>query len=83
MNGAIFVVFDKSHGKACIVSIHLTHCMLFTCVCVCVCISKEVVEPGKELFKLLLLTLIAFLFGLLPFVDNFSQLGGFVFGIAA
>ena len=76
-----FVVFDISHGKACTVSIHLTHWML--CTCVCVCISKEVVEPGKELFKLLLLTLIAFLFGLLPFVDNFSQLGGFVFGIAA
>ncbi|EGD78270.1 hypothetical protein PTSG_09335 [Salpingoeca rosetta] len=44
---------------------------------------KQVVSPGRELFKLLLLTTCAFIFGLLPFVDNFSQLAGFVFGIAA
>jgi hypothetical protein len=32
--------------------------------------------PFRELFKLIVLLLVALAFGLLPYVDNFQQIGG-------
>jgi len=37
-------------------------------------------SPGFELFKLLLLLVFAFALGLLPYIDNWGNIGGFVFG---
>ena len=42
---------------------------------------KIVVRPWKELFKLLLMILISFVVGLLPGIDNFSHIGGFIAGV--
>eukprot|EP01147_Barroeca_monosierra_P011156 gene11156-3214_t len=44
---------------------------------------QHVVHPKREVLKLIVITFIALLFGLLPFVDNFSQVAGFLFGIAS
>ena len=37
-------------------------------------------HPFQALFKLLTITFMLFLFGLLPWVDNFAHLFGFLFG---
>ncbi|KAF9178241.1 hypothetical protein BGZ51_000307 [Haplosporangium sp. Z 767] len=42
---------------------------------------KLVVRPCWELTKLSIMILISFGFGLLPFLDNFAHIGGFVAGI--
>jgi len=42
-----------------------------------------IVNPLRELVKLILLIVISLLFGLLPFIDNFSHVGGFLSGIFA
>ncbi|CAG8635669.1 10327_t:CDS:2, partial [Ambispora leptoticha] len=42
---------------------------------------KDIVNPCWELTKLLLMVGITFLLGLLPGLDNFSHIGGFVMGI--
>lgn len=34
----------------------------------------------KELFKLVGIILLAFAIGLMPYIDNFAHVGGFVFG---
>lgn len=38
-------------------------------------------NPKTELFKLLATVLVSFLIGLLPGIDNFSHIGGFIMGI--
>lgn len=38
-------------------------------------------SPCFELFKLLLLLAFAFALGLLPYIDNWGNIGGFVFGV--
>lgn len=46
--------------------------------------SWQVVNhPWQELLKLVLLITFSLAVGLLPYVDNWSHLGGFVFGILA
>ncbi|KAG0319821.1 hypothetical protein BG000_003779 [Podila horticola] len=42
---------------------------------------KLVVRPCWELSKLSLMILVSFAFGLLPFLDNFAHIGGFIGGI--
>lgn len=42
---------------------------------------KLVVRPCWELSKLSLMILVSFAFGLLPFLDNFAHIGGFIAGI--
>lgn len=37
-------------------------------------------HPHHALFKLIGITLVLFLFGLLPWIDNFAHLFGFAFG---
>lgn len=36
-----------------------------------------------QLFKLVLIIVVALCIGLLPYIDNFAHLGGFVFGLVA
>lgn len=40
-------------------------------------------HPWRELIKLLIITLIALCIGLLPWIDNFAHVGGFLFGLVA
>ncbi|KAI7885872.1 rhomboid-domain-containing protein [Lichtheimia hyalospora FSU 10163] len=42
---------------------------------------KTIANPVRELIKLLLVTIISLVLGLLPGLDNFAHLGGFVVGI--
>ncbi|KAF9365536.1 hypothetical protein BGX34_009574 [Mortierella sp. NVP85] len=42
---------------------------------------KLVVRPCWELTKLSIMIIVSFAFGLLPFLDNFAHIGGFVAGI--
>ncbi|KAI1307892.1 hypothetical protein EDD11_004364 [Mortierella claussenii] len=42
---------------------------------------KLIVRPCWELSKLSIMILVSFAFGLLPFLDNFAHIGGFVAGI--
>ncbi|CAB4431510.1 unnamed protein product [Rhizophagus irregularis] len=42
---------------------------------------KLVVSPCWELTKLLLVIIFSFLLGLIPIIDNFSHIGGFIMGI--
>ncbi|KAG0259761.1 hypothetical protein BGZ95_004591 [Linnemannia exigua] len=42
---------------------------------------KLVVRPCWELSKLSIMILVSFAFGLLPFLDNFAHIGGFIAGI--
>ncbi|KAG0336093.1 hypothetical protein BG004_008202 [Podila humilis] len=42
---------------------------------------KLVVRPCWELTKLTLMIVVSFAFGLLPFLDNFAHIGGFIGGI--
>lgn len=37
-------------------------------------------RPGKAIAKLVIIVILLFLFGLLPYIDNFSHFGGFIFG---
>ncbi|EDQ91123.1 uncharacterized protein MONBRDRAFT_21331 [Monosiga brevicollis MX1] len=38
-------------------------------------------RPWREVFKLTFIALVAFAFGFLPYLDNWSHLGGFTFGV--
>jgi membrane associated rhomboid family serine protease len=42
---------------------------------------KLVANPGWEVAKMTIFMIIAFFIGTLPFVDNYSHAGGFIFGI--
>ncbi|ORX52963.1 rhomboid-domain-containing protein [Piromyces finnis] len=42
---------------------------------------KIIIHPWKELFKLLLIIIISLAFGLIPYVDNFAHIGGFIMGL--
>jgi len=42
---------------------------------------KIVIKPWKELIKLLAIIIISFSFGLIPYVDNFAHIGGFIMGL--
>lgn len=42
---------------------------------------KIVIKPWKELIKLLAIIIISFGFGLIPYVDNFAHIGGFIMGL--
>ncbi|KAI9323822.1 rhomboid family-domain-containing protein [Dichotomocladium elegans] len=42
---------------------------------------KDILHPGRELMKLLIVTIISLVLGLLPGLDNFAHLGGFTVGI--
>jgi len=42
---------------------------------------KIVPKPWWECFKLITVTLVAFVVGTFPFIDNFGHLGGFFFGL--
>ncbi len=42
--------------------------------------SPLLVEPWKELLKLLGVCLLLFLLGFFPFIDNYAHIGGFFFG---
>ncbi|KAI7850387.1 rhomboid family-domain-containing protein [Circinella umbellata] len=42
---------------------------------------KDISNPVRELVKLLIVTIISLILGLLPGLDNFCHLGGFVIGI--
>ncbi|KAI8363214.1 rhomboid family-domain-containing protein [Mortierella sp. GBAus27b] len=42
---------------------------------------KLVIRPCWELTKLTIMILVSFAFGLLPFLDNFAHIGGFIAGI--
>ncbi|KAI9015431.1 rhomboid family-domain-containing protein [Hyaloraphidium curvatum] len=44
---------------------------------------KLIVRPWIELIKLVIVILLSFALGLLPYVDNFAHVGGFVVGIFA
>eukprot|EP00041_Stephanoeca_diplocostata_P032880 m.1067731 g.1067731 ORF g.1067731 m.1067731 type:complete len:832 (-) comp24223_c1_seq7:1321-3816(-) len=44
---------------------------------------KVVPSPKTQLAKLLAYIVVGFIIGSLPFIDNFSQLGGFSFGLVA
>jgi uncharacterized membrane protein len=42
-----------------------------------------VVQPWRQLLKILGITIISFAFGFIPGVDNFSHIGGFFMGLLA
>jgi membrane associated rhomboid family serine protease len=42
---------------------------------------KYIGSPGCQLFKLVITIAINFALGLLPFIDNFSHIGGFIVGV--
>ena len=42
--------------------------------------SRLLKSPWMEFLKLLVVATVVFLLGLLPFIDNFAHIGGFVFG---
>ncbi|KAL1918660.1 uncharacterized protein VTP21DRAFT_2682 [Calcarisporiella thermophila] len=44
---------------------------------------RQTYRPGWELAKMIIFLAISFVLGLLPFLDNFSHIGGFVFGLLA
>lgn len=44
---------------------------------------KWVRRPGAELFKILLIVIFLLALGTIPYIDNFSQIGGFIFGFFA
>eukprot|EP00049_Salpingoeca_infusionum_P007817 m.126572 g.126572 ORF g.126572 m.126572 type:complete len:471 (+) comp13835_c2_seq1:145-1557(+) len=44
---------------------------------------KEVKSPCRDLFTQILLSALALILGLLPFIDNFSHVAGFYFGIVS
>ncbi|CAM0138882.1 unnamed protein product [Umbelopsis sp. WA50703] len=44
---------------------------------------KDTVQPWRELTKLAITTIISLVLGLLPGLDNFAHLGGFIIGIVA
>lgn len=43
--------------------------------------SQLLVKPWKEFIKLVIVVFVLLLIGLLPFIDNFAHIGGFVFGL--
>jgi len=42
---------------------------------------RLIIEPWKELVKMLLIIAFSLGIGLLPFVDNYAHIGGFIMGI--
>lgn len=44
---------------------------------------KVIVNPWLELIKLVVVILISFALGLLPYIDNFAHIGGFITGLFA
>jgi len=44
---------------------------------------KWVKKPCVELVKIVILVVVLLLLGTLPYIDNFSQIGGFLFGLPA
>ncbi|EGD75686.1 hypothetical protein PTSG_07804 [Salpingoeca rosetta] len=44
---------------------------------------KFIERPGSELAKLIVIIVLAFAIGILPYVDNYSHIGGFLFGMLA
>ena len=44
---------------------------------------KIILHPRKELLKLVVIILVSFAIGLMPGIDNFSHIGGFIMGILA
>jgi len=42
---------------------------------------KIILSPWKELFKLLGIIIISLGFGLIPYIDNFAHIGGFIMGL--
>ena len=41
---------------------------------------RDLSNPGQAVVQLLVILLILFIFGLLPWIDNYAHLAGFVFG---
>jgi len=42
---------------------------------------KIIIKPWKELFKLLAIIIVSLGFGLIPYIDNFAHIGGFIMGL--
>ena len=42
---------------------------------------KIVINAWKELLKLLFIIIVSFSFGLIPYIDNFAHIGGFIMGL--
>jgi hypothetical protein len=58
---------------------------VFMCLCVSLCLSVCVcqVRPWVNLFFLTMVFLLAMGIGLLPYIDNFMHIGGFIGGLLA